>query len=98
MKCIFQSLEELMVLHWFVTDYVEHISHCFGVELCIIMMEIYAQLIIRMFVTSYVLFLHGLFPLSLDHQLVGVFDLLSVTSNLSYLCYRCDRVVYKVRA
>ncbi|XP_018898848.1 uncharacterized protein [Bemisia tabaci] len=90
-----QSLEELMVLHWFVTDYVEHISHCFGVELCIIMMEIYAQLIIRMFVTSYVLFLHGLFPLSLDHQLVGVFDLLSVTSNLSYLCYRCDRVVYK---
>ncbi|XP_050422515.1 uncharacterized protein LOC126834551 [Adelges cooleyi] len=101
--CILKSQSErafrltsLMNDHWFLEDYIEHISNTFGYELFVILLDIYIQLLlcVYMCVWDYIV-------RSTNQDVYSVVSLLLhiciVSGNLFYLCYRCNATVKESR-
>lgn len=87
----------LMEDHWYTTNFLENISNCFAVDTFLIMIDIYIQLVLFLYVTLWSMFAQKVF---FGHPVwphaAGLLEVMIITVKLIYLCYRCDRAVAKV--
>ncbi len=90
-----QRLRHMMDHHWYVTNFVDNVSKCFSIDILLIMVDIYVQLVLFLYVTLWSMFAQRVF-LSIWPHIAGLLEMTIITTKLIYLCYRCDRVVSKV--
>ncbi|XP_050423199.1 uncharacterized protein LOC126834980 [Adelges cooleyi] len=89
-------LTSLMNDHWFLEDFIEHISNTFGAELLFIMMDIYIQLLLCFFILIWENIVHKVNVDSFMYANVGI-HICIMAGNLIYLCHRCNATVKESR-
>lgn len=91
-----EKLKLLMDEHWFTTNFLDNISKCFAVDLFLIMIDIYIQLVLFLYVTLWSMFAQKVFSGHIWPHAAGLLEVMIILVKLIYLCYRCDRAVAKV--
>lgn len=86
----------LMNHHWYVTNFVESISECFSIDLLLVMIDIYVQMVLFLYVTLWSMFAQKIFSGYIWSYAAGILEVIIITLKLVYLCYRCDRAVSEV--
>lgn len=93
---LLQRIDYLMNDHWYVTDFVENISSCFSIDTLLIMVDIYVQLVLFLYVTLWSMFAQKIFSGYIWPHVAGLLEVGIITVKLVYLCYHCDRAVSQV--
>ncbi|XKL59379.1 hypothetical protein PGB90_000395 [Kerria lacca] len=89
-------IKYLMNHHWYITDFVEKISKCFSVDILLVMIDIYIQLVLFLYVTLWSMFAQKIFSGFIWPHVAGLLEVIIILVKLIYLCYRCDRAVFQV--
>lgn len=89
-------IKHLMEEHWYTANFLENISNCFAIDLFLIMIDIYIQLVLFLYVTLWSMFAQKVFSGDIWPHAAGLLEVMIISLKLVYLCYRCDRAVSKV--
>lgn len=91
-----RRIRYLMDHHWYVTNFVENISHCFSIDILLVMIDIYVQLVLFLYVTLWSMFAQKIFSGWIWPHVAGILEVIIILVKLVYLCYRSDKAVSKV--
>lgn len=90
------KLRALMQHHWYVSNFVETLSDCFKLEILLVMVHIYLQLVLFLYLTLWIVFTRQIFDNAFWPCVSGLLEVSIILCKLVYFCYRCDRLVAQV--
>lgn len=94
-KYYVQSIEEKMEIFMNLSKFVNNISQTFGLDIFLVTIDVYLQLVLFLYATIWSIFAQNTFPGSVWPRLSGLLEISIIIFKLVYLCYRCDAVSRK---
>ncbi|XP_050423202.1 uncharacterized protein LOC126834983 [Adelges cooleyi] len=86
----------LMNDHWYLESYIKHMSNTFGPELLFIILEMYIQLVLAMYILIWTNILHNE-HVTFYKWFFATLQLALVAGNFIYLCYRSSSIISESR-
>lgn len=90
------KIKMLTSAHAKVTDYVNDISECFGVDMLFGMIDNFIQFVLFLYLTLWTLFAERFLSGSVWPYISGSCEIITISSKILYICYRCNQVVTHV--
>lgn len=90
------KIQKLATAHYKVTDYVNDISECFGVDLLFGMIDNFIQFVLFLYLTLWTLFAERFLSGSVWPYISGSCEIITISSKILYICYRCNQVITHV--
>lgn len=90
------KIKRLTAEHNTVTDYVENISDCFGLDLLLCTLDNFIQLVLFLYMLLWNLLVEKVLQGSWPPWVIGICEVITIVSKTVYLCYRCSAVTKEV--
>lgn len=95
-KNVLLYIRNLAIAHNNITDFVDEISACFGLDIFLGMFDCFTQFVLFLYLTIWTLLVEGLFHNWLIPYLTTTVEIATIVFKIVYLCYRSQKTTRQV--